>query len=278
MPEITPGRSGTCASICTISSGRRSYATSSARRRCVPACAIQRARKPASPSLERCEHLVREPPVLADRRGQRLAVVEEDVDPDARVRARDAGHVAEAATARGERVVAVDAPRAGLVDEQVRDHVGQVARQREQAVVRAGIDRDRLGAERRDERVEVAVARRVRVGDRGQEPGRADEQVDHRVLGAAHLAAADRDARRRSAHGHPAATDATTALLVEPMSVTVGPGSRARAPRRSPPAARRSERRRRRARRRRPPRADRRAPSSRSRARRAAARAAGSGS
>ena len=141
-------------------------------------------------ALERCEHLVREPAVLADRRGQRLAVVEEDVDPDAGVRAGHAGHVAEAASARGERVVSVDAPRARLVDEQVGDHVGQVARQREQPVVGAGVDGDGLGAERGDERVQVAVARRVRVGDRGQEPGRADEQVDHRVLGAAHLAAA----------------------------------------------------------------------------------------
>ena len=142
--------------------------------------------------LERGQHLVREPAVLADRGGERLAVVEEDVDPDARVGAGDARHVAEAAAARGERVVAVDAAGARLVDEQVRDHVGQVARQREQAVVRAGIDRDGLGAERGDEGVQVAVAPRVGVGRRREEPGRAVEEVGHRVLRAAHLAPADR--------------------------------------------------------------------------------------
>ena len=50
-------------------------------------------------------------PVLGERRGERDAVLEEDVDPDARVRAGDAGHVAQRAARGRERLVAFDRAR-----------------------------------------------------------------------------------------------------------------------------------------------------------------------
>ena len=93
-------------------------------------------------------------PVLGQRLADRVGVVEEDVDPDAGVRPGDAGHVAQRAAGRGERVVAVDAGRSGLVDEQVRERVREVARQRDEPVVRVRLDRDRSRAERGDEAVE----------------------------------------------------------------------------------------------------------------------------
>ena len=92
--------------------------------------------------------------MLGERGGERLAVVEEDVDPDARVRAGDARHVAQRAARRGERLVALDAGAAGLVDEHVRERVRQVARERDEPVVRLGVDRDGHRAERRDEAVQ----------------------------------------------------------------------------------------------------------------------------
>ena len=67
------------------------------------------------PGLERPLELLDAAAVLAQRRAQRPAVVEEDVDPDPRVRTGHARHVAERAADRRERVVAVDAVRAGLV-------------------------------------------------------------------------------------------------------------------------------------------------------------------
>ena len=59
------------------------------RRRLPPASPIQRARKPASPRCERRLELLDPAPVLGERGGERLAVLEEDVDPDPRVRAGD---------------------------------------------------------------------------------------------------------------------------------------------------------------------------------------------
>ena len=60
--------------------------------------------------LERGFNLLDQAPLLRERSADRTGVVEEDVDPDARVRARDARHVAEqrAAGVR-ERLVPVDA-------------------------------------------------------------------------------------------------------------------------------------------------------------------------
>ena len=60
---------------------------------------------------ERRFDLLDAPPMLGERGGERLAVVEEDVDPDARVGAADARHVAQRAARGLQRVVAVDAGR-----------------------------------------------------------------------------------------------------------------------------------------------------------------------
>ena len=55
----------------------------------------------------------------------------------------DARHVAQRAAGRLKRVVAVDAGRAGLVEQDVRERVRQVARDCDEPVVRAGVDRHR---------------------------------------------------------------------------------------------------------------------------------------
>ena len=85
----------------------------------------------------------------------------------------------------------LDRRGADLVQEQVRERVRQVADEREQPVVRIGVDRDRDGAERRDERVQRAVARRVGRRVRRQEPRRAVEEIGPRALRSAHLGAGD---------------------------------------------------------------------------------------
>ena len=121
--------------------------------------------------------------MLGERAPQASGVVEEDVDPDARVRSCDARHLAERRARRRERVVPFDRRRADLVQEQVRERVRQVADEREQAVVRLRIDRDRDGAERRHERVQCAVARRVGRGVRCQKPRRSVEQIGARAFG-----------------------------------------------------------------------------------------------
>ena len=140
----------------------------------------------------------------------------------------DAGHVAERAADRGQRVVPVDPAGAGLGDQQVREHVRQVARQRQQPVVGAGVDRHRRRAERGDEGVQVAVALRVGLGDRGEEPGRAVEQVAAGVLGAAQLEPGTRvPADEAAAVGR---AEATTPAFVEPMSRHRGPRGGAPAP------------------------------------------------
>ena len=143
--------------------------------------------------------------MLAQHGRQRLAVVEVDVDPDARVRTGHARHVAERPADRRERVVPVDARLAGLHHEQVREHVRQVAREREQPVVHAGVDGHGRGAERRHQAVQVAQARRLGLGQRREVPGGALEQLRARVLGAARLHAAERmtaDEARAQGRGH----------------------------------------------------------------------------
>ena len=132
------------------------------------------------------------PPMLRERAEQRLAVVEEDVDPDARVGAGDPRHVAERATRRLQRIVTVDARLARLVQQGVRERVREVAGERDEPVVRAGIDRDRLCTEARDEGVERAEPLRRRRGDRREEPGRALEELGGRTARPPGLGAADR--------------------------------------------------------------------------------------
>ena len=151
---------------------------------------------------ERLLELLDPAPVLGERVSQRLRVVEEDVDPDARVGAGDAGHVAERAAGGQERVVPLDFRRTGLVDEQVGERVREVARQRDDPVVRLGVDRDGSRTEPGDECVDEPVALRIRLGQRCQEPRRPLEQLAAGVLrparlGAAYGMAAD-EARRSS--------------------------------------------------------------------------------
>ena len=73
--------------------------------------------------LEGSLELLHAPPVLGERRPQRVRVVEEDVDPDPRVRSGHTGHVPERAARRRQRLVPVDARRAHLVQEQIGDRV-----------------------------------------------------------------------------------------------------------------------------------------------------------
>ena len=199
----TPGRSGTWTRTRCSAPASGVGAARASGGGCRAASPIQRARKPASLAVERGLDLLDPAAVLGERLADRGRVVEEDVDPDPRVRAGDAGHVAQRAAGVRERLVALDARRARLVDEHVREHVRQVARQRDEPVVRGRVDRDRHGAELGDEAVHEPVAARGRsaaVG--GQEPGRALEERRRGVLGAARLGAADRmaaDEARRAA-------------------------------------------------------------------------------
>ncbi len=139
--------------------------------------------------LERGLELLDAAAVLGEGGGERVRVLEEDVDPDARVRAGHAGHVPQRTARRAQRLVAVHSRGADLVQEQVRERVRQVAREREQAVVRARVDGDGGRAERGDETVQEPVALRVARRGRGQEPGRALEQLGARVLRAVRLGA-----------------------------------------------------------------------------------------
>ena len=133
--------------------------------------------------------------VLGERSRERLRIVEEDVDPDTRVRAGDPRHVAQRPAGRSERLVPVDARRARLVQQQVRERVREVARQRDEPVVRLRIDRHRHRTKRDDEAVQQPVALRIGRRDRRQEPRRAAEQLAVRMRGAVRL---------RAAHGMPA--------------------------------------------------------------------------
>ena len=93
-----------------------------------------------------------------------------------------------------------------------------MARQRDEPVVRVGIDRNRGRAEVGHEAVDEPIALGVRAGERRQEPRCALEELPARVLRAARLRAADRvaaDEPRRASAAEQAAA------LVEPTSVTV---------------------------------------------------------
>jgi hypothetical protein len=102
--------------------------------------------------------------VLGERRTKRRGVLDEDVDPDARVRSRHPGHVPQRPAGSGERLVSLDAARAGLVDEQVGERVREVAGQRDEPVVGLRVDGDGRRAQRGDEAVNETVANRVGLG------------------------------------------------------------------------------------------------------------------
>src|SRR5690242_19509888 len=81
-----------------------------------PAAALRRLSDPAREEpgvalLERSLDLFDATSVLLERGPDRIGVVEVDVDPDARVRAGDARHVAQRAAGMRERLVALDARR-----------------------------------------------------------------------------------------------------------------------------------------------------------------------
>ena len=96
IPAITPGRSGTCTrSRCSspgVLVGGLEQPAAIRRRLADPAREEARVAR-----RERGLDLLEAPAMLGERRAERLAVLEEDVDPDARVRAGDARHVAQRA-------------------------------------------------------------------------------------------------------------------------------------------------------------------------------------
>ena len=130
--------------------------------------------------------------MLHEGLGEGDPVVEEDVHPDPGVGACDAGHVAQRAPCCGERIVPVDARRARLVEQHVRERMREMAGHGDKPVVRPGIDRKGSRPERGRERVRRAVPGRLRGGERREEPGRALEQVGARARRPARLRAADR--------------------------------------------------------------------------------------
>ena len=131
-------------------------------------------------------------PVLAERASELGRVVEEDVDPDPRVRSGHPRHVPERAARSGKRLVPVDPDRTGVVEKEVGERVREVARESDEPVVRARIHRDRKGAQRGDEPVQAPVALRVGLCDRRQEPGRTAEELPARMLRTVGLGSADR--------------------------------------------------------------------------------------
>ena len=101
--------------------------------------------------------------MCGERVGDQVAVLDEDVGPDRRVRAGDARHLAQRRAGIPERLVA------GLRDalhQQVRERVGEMARERKQPVVRLGVEPDRAGAEGGDEPLDEVDARGVGRGRR----------------------------------------------------------------------------------------------------------------
>ncbi len=182
---IVPGLLAT--TIRSSRSGPPSSSVSSRRRRSSPAAACQAATASRSPprissaaSLEPARDRV-------DRVGDGLAVAGEDVGPDRRVGAGDAGRVAEARPDLGQPLgVAAELGRR-LGGERVGDHVRQVADRRHQAVVGGRVDRLRAGAERGDGALQAVVEQAAGALCRGQVPARALEEVGAGVLDAGGL-------------------------------------------------------------------------------------------
>src|SRR5436309_2557695 len=151
------------------------------------------AREPAGVvALERMLQLLDPSSVLCKRPAQLGCIVPEDVDPDPRVGACNARHVAQRSTGCGKRLVPVDPKRARMVEHDVRQGVRQMAGEGQQPIVRARIDRYRNGAERGHETVQEAIALRLGLGQRSKKPGRAVEELGARMGGPARLRAADR--------------------------------------------------------------------------------------
>ncbi len=142
--------------------------------------------------LERPLELLDAAAMLDERGAELLGVVQEDVDPDARVRPGHARHVPHGAAGGAERLVAVHAHGARVVEDDVGERVRQVARDRQQPVVGGRVDRHGNGAQRGDEAVQEPVALGLRLRHRRQEPGRPDEELFAAARGAARLRATHR--------------------------------------------------------------------------------------
>lgn len=130
---------------------------------------------------ERFDQPVEPSAMLAKSLAERLGVLEEDVHPDRRVGAGHACHVAQRATPGDQRVMALDAGRSRVVDEQVGERVREATRERHEPVVRLRIDRHGNCAELADKRVAEPVPGRVGLPQRCQKPGRALEQLGARM-------------------------------------------------------------------------------------------------
>ena len=145
----------------------RQHAPAVATRLADPAC-----EEAGVAGVERLLQLLDAAAVLDERLADGAGVLQEDVDPDPRIRAGDAGHVPERSPrSGGERLVPVDPRGPGLVDKQVGKRMGKVAGQGDEAVVDGRVDGDGRGAERCDEAVDEAVRRGggLGVGVRNQE-------------------------------------------------------------------------------------------------------------
>ena len=278
IPASTPGRSGTCtAQPLQLARVARS-ASASIRRRLPAASPIQRARKPASPRVERRLELLDPAAVLGERLARARRALSRKMSTQMRgfapaTRVMSRSEPPAAASGSWPSI----ARRAGLVDEQVRERVRQVARQRDEPVVRLpGRSRPARRRARRRSRARAGsgAGRSSVSGVRNQvAPSKSSALA---CSGAARLGAADRVAADEARR---AAAAAQTPPFVEPTSVTVRLSPLASSTARTwRGRAGRPARRRRRGRRRRPhPRAS--PPARRPRrARAAAASAAGSGS
>ena len=115
---------------------------SSIRRRLPLASPIQRARKPASPAASADSSCSTRRRCSASAAREGVAILEEDVDPDPRVRAGDARHVAQRPAGGGERLVAFDAVAPAWLTRTFASACGRWLVTRNEPVVRGGIDRD----------------------------------------------------------------------------------------------------------------------------------------
>ena len=110
--------------------------------------------------------------ILAQRRQQGGAVLDEDIAPDAPVAARDARHVAKARSGT-EKWIARAGLLPGLGHEQVRKHVWQMTYDGQRAVVFVGVDGHRSGADLKQEVVERLERLGAHVGPGSEEVRRS---------------------------------------------------------------------------------------------------------
>ena len=170
-------------------------------------------------AAERGLDLLDPPAVLGEACADCVGIVEEHVDPHARVGARDSRHVAERAAGVRERLVPLDSGGAGLVDDDVREHVRDVARERDELVVGGRLDRMRERPELADEAVDEGVALRGSSRSSASETTSRPRRAPTR-RGSAPCASLPAIGCPPTNRAEPPAA-ATTCALVEPVSVTV---------------------------------------------------------